>query len=264
MVKTIMFILNGFRLLFRHYLKIIPFYWLAIFAMGGLLFVTFPIGFILALLIGVGMAYYMTRVVITGEKTAYSTILKGFESSVLLRNIMYILVRPLVIGVILSVILVPIYHGFLNVNETLFSETLPTWIEYRLVLVILLTITVLLTPFSLLPHLLADPQFNQRMRNPILISASMIGRYYIPLIIVRMVYTIWLTLFGLFAFWFPFLAVAFAFSGGNLPDAHIYFRVFIIIIALHFLLFGPLYRMIHTALYAQLRNNIKTASSDAA
>lgn len=234
-----------------------PQYLLALFLVAVFMSGAFPVGIVLALPLSVGVAHRMQTVLVEGDSTA-SSVFIGFSQGIWLRNVLYLSVRP-----VLAVSAFLLFSSALFYRILDFEFTATFIAEHELTLLYVATLSgilpavMLLTPLSMVPYLLADKTVDVKTQNPIIESVKMLKEHYPPLVLIRGIYAIWLAFLYFLVLLFPFIFLAFVFSGES-PEEPFHYHRWYWAFPLHILLVAPLYRLIHAVLYVELRQDKDT------
>ncbi len=244
-------LIKAFKNLIMHYPSIIPTYVVATL-FGIIIFNVAPVvGPIVFLPLSVGVAHVMLCAVTKEKKVSLLPVGLGFKENYYRRNLLFLFLRqiaylaPLMVGGLVAGIVsgrffgFDLHFGFLTLNFIIFA--VPS------ALVSLM--------FSMVPLLLADPRFDQRKHNPLLVSAYIMKGNYLKLLFVRLFFAPWLALtasgflVSLISFYERFFEIDSGVSRFILP--------FGLLTPLLFLVMNPWYQMVHAQLYGTLRHKVR-------
>ncbi|MFW5889374.1 MAG: hypothetical protein ACOCUD_03235 [Bacillota bacterium] len=246
-------IITALKLLVKYYYRIIPTYLLAaiiILIAGQILPV---IGAVLVLPVSIGVAYVMVFEVASIKKREFFPILIGFKKGKYQRNLGYLFLRqivqylPLGIGLILDQLNIGPVSGikidlyFMVIGYNFFIFAIPS--------------ALLSLLFSMVPYILADPQYIPKRGNPLKISALLLRGNYLRLISIRLVFLpfiLWAAS-GLIISLTSFYSSLF---GNNYINPNIV-TSWLFSAPILFMFITPWYQMSHAVLYGEIRYKLK-------
>jgi len=140
---------------------------------------------IFAYFVSLGLAYIVYQAV-SKEDSKVPGVFSVFKREHILKNAMYLFIR---FAVFLVVFLIA-YGGVQMLAESIVINFGWTGLIVFAVLA-LLPLMILAMLLSMVPYLLADPDFNQQNNNPLLASVGMLKRHYITVFSLRFIFLLW-------------------------------------------------------------------------
>ncbi|MFP4478704.1 MAG: hypothetical protein ACLFPM_04675 [Candidatus Izemoplasmatales bacterium] len=243
-------LINAFKHLIKSYRSVMPTYVLSVL---GLLLVSHlapVIGTVLLLPISIGVARVMINAAVERSNLVSLPILLGFKPTYYIPNLVFLALRqiliylPLAIGTFISVYVFDFLDFFSLDNTAAIGNLIAFSLPSALISIM----------FSMVPYLLADERFDQRVYNPLRVSIKIMHGNYIRLILIRLFFAPWIALqsTGLIYLLQTYYNELF---GGQPPLDFLRPAFFITPLVILFIM--PLYQMVHAELYGTLRHKVK-------
>ncbi|GEM_PF-908814 len=260
-----MFILaRSLKLVIVHYLEIMPHYLIAMFIFLAVFGAIPLLGGIIALPLLVGVASLFTHVAKTREDYPGLPHMIGYRGDTLLRNVLNLGI-PYIIFPFLGLV-----FWYTDWTTPAYWVAGQEWIPdiawrpfeniigvFALIpLIYLLPWYLFLTPLSMTPFLLADPEFDPERGSALKQSARMLIGSYLKLYLLRFTFLLWFIWLGGGALLAAVLFVAAVF-GGEFSITGPFIAIYFITIPLTFLIILPWYHMLHALLYDNIRTKAK-------
>ncbi len=241
------------RLLVQHYFILIPRF-LAFYLFFGLIFTFIPgFGWLLAMPLSVGVAYATSYIVLGGDTVDRPTLFLGYEGNTTGKNFLFLTIKWGLVLLAVSVLTAPIFR-LLGPYLVQYFDSDIVIVLLSLVVSALLPAFIVTTLFAMTPFLLADPKFDQRVRNPLTTSMKMIKGHYGKLVLLRLIFIPWFLWLLAGGILMMFVIVAMAFSGEVILGDFV--RWWLISVPVTLFVVLPWYHMVHTVLYAELRETL--------
>jgi len=241
------------RLLVKNYFILIPRF-LGFYFFFGLIFTFIPgFGWLLAMPLSVGIAYATSYIALGGETVDRPTLFMGYEGNTTGKNILYLAIKWGLVALAVSALWRPVFL-FLAQRLAHFFEGDDILFYSSLALSALLPALVVTTLLAMTPYLLADPKFDQRVKNPLTTSMKMLKGHYGKLILLRIFFIPWFIwiLAGGIVMLILFIYMIFS---GEVPYP-LFIKSWLISVPVTLFIVLPWYHMVHTVLYVELRDSV--------
>ncbi len=255
------------RLLIRHYIRLLPFYIAATLVTVGLFTFIPGIGILLALPLGISLAYITTDTIIHGRRPQVRTLFIAYKSGDVLRNLFYTNLR----GLITYILTFSLSYRILQTipSDWIVSFTGQTGIHPYAVLIGLgfiafLPAVLIASAMSMVPFLLADPRFDPSRQNPLAVSYRILKGNFLRLLAVRSFFLLWYGWVLAGGFFLLIWIYVMLFGATDWPftyeDFERHMLIYVISLSLHPFIIMPLKHVVHALLYTEIRHKAFTST----
>ena len=250
------------RLLIRHYIRLLPFYIAATLVTVGLFTFIPGIGILLALPLGISLAYITTDTIIHGRRPQVRTLFIAYKSGDVLRNLFYTNLRGLITYILTFSLSYRIFTGTITsdwiVRFTGQTGLHPYAVLIGLGVIAFLPAVLIAAAMSMVPFLLADPKFDSSKQNPLVVSYRILKGNFLRLLAVRSFFLLWYGWVLVGGFFLLIRIYVLLFGATDWPftyeDFERHMMIYYISLSIHPFIIMPLKHVVHALLYTEIRH----------
>ena len=243
-------VVKALKSLIMNYFQIMPIFILATFITTFIANIAPVIGMILLLPLLIGVAYSMLKAITKSKQFKQEALLVGFKSDVYFKNVTYLLIKQFayLIPLIIGFLIIGYFYRYVHALQINYGILISNLIIFSI------PATIISLMFTFVPHLLADPKFNQKRHNPLKVSALMMRGNYLRLLLMRLLFVPWFIWFTS-GFLVSVMSVYQSLFGGEFAYPNLALS-WMISLPINYLVIQPWYLMMHAEFYVSLRGKL--------